>query len=484
MEDFTMFHSQANHCQVSNLNCSKTMDTRCSKISSLFPARKADSPICAQFQSPAATQSVSVKTEKSANSKSGPEPPKAKKIGKKGARKSARKSQQDKFCIPNQGTLDTFFAARNAKTESELQKINLAPKRRVTQYQLKITKVSGFIVKRRDKKAEAESKHKVAGQGVGTDLVKTANCQSQRLGGQVQSPPRNKKSAESAKTGQPVHSKAPQTQGHTSLLSDTAMRVETPLKIPSHPNPFLFNVLPVDQQKLRNIEISEQKRIFTQEISDLSRELSHKFKISRPIGKGSFAVVYSAVDLETSQKVAIKIYKNNCPKIERQTEIIENEIRVLASLKDEKIVRFLEVVRTSSYTVVSLELIQGLTLSTFLSKFPNKRLPESMALQIFKQVVDCISVCHSAKVFHRDIKLSNVMIKKTLDIVLIDFGFAMMSPKKELVSTYCGTLNYISPELLRNRPYRPGPVDVWALGIFLFKLLTGEYPFNGELISP
>ena len=128
-----------------------------------------------------------------------------------------------------------------------------------------------------------------------------------------------------------------------------------------------------------------------------------------------------------------------------------------------------------------MDFIEGITLLTFLSRSANKRIPEILALKIFSQIVDSIAYCHSLKIFHRDVKMSNVMLKKKMEVVLIDFGFSVQNPKNDLVNSFCGTLNYIAPELLKNQSFQPGPADVWALGILLFKLITGEYPFKGKV---
>jgi serine/threonine protein kinase len=93
------------------------------------------------------------------------------------------------------------------------------------------------------------------------------------------------------------------------------------------------------------------------------------------------------------------------------------------------------------------------------------------------KVVEAIRHIHSKGISHRDIKTENVMIGENGIVKLIDFGFATTSIKGE---THCGTPNYMAPELFYKKSiYNPFQVDIWALGILLYYLYEGCYPFRG-----
>lgn len=82
---------------------------------------------------------------------------------------------------------------------------------------------------------------------------------------------------------------------------------------------------------------------------------------------------------------------------------------------------------------------------------------------------------------HRDIKLENVIIKPSnLDLRLIDFGFAVRNDKK--LTIFCGTPSYMAPEIVKKQEYYGKPADVWALGVLLFAMLYGKFPFKGKII--
>ena len=93
-----------------------------------------------------------------------------------------------------------------------------------------------------------------------------------------------------------------------------------------------------------------------------------------------------------------------------------------------------------------------------------------------------VQYLHSKKIVHRDLKLENIMINENLNVKIIDFGFSLFTLKNRKLSLHCGTPSYMAPELVAKEDYLGQPVDIWALGILLFKMLTGAYPFTGTKI--
>ena len=81
---------------------------------------------------------------------------------------------------------------------------------------------------------------------------------------------------------------------------------------------------------------------------------------------------------------------------------------------------------------------------------------------------------------HRDIKLENVMIDAHNNVKIIDFGFSITIPKDKKLSIFCGTPSYMAPEIARRQQYCGRAADVWSLGILLYALLHGRFPFRGE----
>lgn len=86
---------------------------------------------------------------------------------------------------------------------------------------------------------------------------------------------------------------------------------------------------------------------------------------------------------------------------------------------------------------------------------------------------------HTQNIAHRDIKLDNILIEENTNMIkVIDFGFSVICSAQKL-KIFCGTPSYMAPEIVQKREYEGKPVDMWALGVMLFAMLTGTFPFKG-----
>ncbi len=111
---------------------------------------------------------------------------------------------------------------------------------------------------------------------------------------------------------------------------------------------------------------------------------------------------------------------------------------------------------------------------------PNRVIREATARRIFKQVAEGVAYLHSHNIVHRDLKLDNILIEESTRMVkLIDFGFSVVVGNGVKLKVFCGTPSYMAPEIVRKHEYDGKPVDIWALGVLLFVLLTGTFPFRG-----
>jgi len=81
---------------------------------------------------------------------------------------------------------------------------------------------------------------------------------------------------------------------------------------------------------------------------------------------------------------------------------------------------------------------------------------------------------------HRDIKLENILIDKNFDIKIIDFGFGMYNPENKIQNFFCGTPNYMPPEISAKKNYNGQKADMWSLGILFYKMICADFPFKGE----
>jgi len=101
---------------------------------------------------------------------------------------------------------------------------------------------------------------------------------------------------------------------------------------------------------------------------------------------------------------------------------------------------------------------------------------------IFVQICEAINYCHRNRIIHRDLKLENIMFKdeQKKEIKIVDFGLAGSENKINVETTNAGSIRYICPEvIISNQAAYPG-IDIWAIGVILYRLLSGYPPFDGS----
>lgn len=119
-------------------------------------------------------------------------------------------------------------------------------------------------------------------------------------------------------------------------------------------------------------------------------------------------------------------------------------------------------------------------LQDFVKRYKN--VPEKIAIEIFMKVVDVVYNLHKRNIAHRDLRLENIFYNQyNGKIILINFGLARyVINDKTLIYDLRGSSAYISPDILKRRPYNPKPSDCWALGIIFYTILFGKFPFTGD----
>jgi MAP/microtubule affinity-regulating kinase len=142
------------------------------------------------------------------------------------------------------------------------------------------------------------------------------------------------------------------------------------------------------------------------------------------------------------------------------------------------IVRLYDAIETQRQIYLVMEAVEGQSLASIVKVRPMRRYGrERECARVMLQVMSAVGYMHGLEIYHRDIKMENILIEeRTGEVKLIDFGFSCQS--KDKLKIFCGTPNYMSPEIVCKREYFGGPADVWACGIVLYTLLTGSFPFK------
>lgn len=195
------------------------------------------------------------------------------------------------------------------------------------------------------------------------------------------------------------------------------------------------------------------------------------------LGKGAFATVYEAIDSQAGRSVAVKVFDKRMLKDQSKRKEVQNELDLISKLEHPSIIKLIRTVEDSDKVYIVMENWGKDNLDSYIEA---EKLPRSQLFSIFSQLVEAVQYLHAHNVFHRDIKLTNIMIKDG-KICLLDFGLSSNSNyTKEFL--YCGTPVYMAPEMNNRQGYEGAPVDVWCIGVCIFKALTGKYPFGGRRV--
>jgi len=220
------------------------------------------------------------------------------------------------------------------------------------------------------------------------------------------------------------------------------------------------------------------------------------YEILAPLGAGGMGEVYLAKDTRLGREVAIKVLPQTVASDPQRLARFEREAQLLAALNHPNIASIHGVEEAGGVLALVLELVDGPTLEERLRTGP---LPLDDALPIARQIAEAIEAAHESGIVHRDLKPANIKLTADGRVKVLDFGLAKalagdastagdasMSPTLTHAATAAGiilgTAAYMSPEQARGRA-ADKRADVWAFGVVLFEMLSGERLFAGETIS-
>lgn len=137
-----------------------------------------------------------------------------------------------------------------------------------------------------------------------------------------------------------------------------------------------------------------------------------------------------------------------------------------------------DVVRTNYHWYMLFEYVNGGQMLDYI--ISHGKLKEKQARKFSRQIASALDYCHRNSIVHRDLKIENILISKTGDIKIIDFGLSNLFAPRGHLKTFCGSLYFAAPELLQARAYTGPEVDVWSFGIVLYVLVCGKVPFDDQ----
>lgn len=206
--------------------------------------------------------------------------------------------------------------------------------------------------------------------------------------------------------------------------------------------------------------------------------LQDRYEILEKIGSGGMSEVYKAKCHKLNRLVAIKVLKSEFTSDVTFVSKFKMEAQAAAGLSHPNIVNIYDVVDEGDIHFIVMELVEGITLKSYITKKGHLDVKEAIGIAI--QVASGIEAAHEQHIIHRDIKPQNMLISMDGKVKVADFGIARaVSSQTMNAATVVGSVHYISPEQARGG-YSDERSDLYSLGITMFEMVTGHVPFEGD----
>ncbi|WP_176849645.1 serine/threonine-protein kinase [Belnapia rosea] len=212
----------------------------------------------------------------------------------------------------------------------------------------------------------------------------------------------------------------------------------------------------------------------------IPNEIAGKYELRGTLGSGAMGTVYDALDRNIERRVAIKVVKlppAGDPEGEEAHGRFRREAQAAGRLAHPNIVGVYDYGENAESAWIVMELVEGGSLKDRLDR--KERFPVPEIVRIMEEVLAALAYSHGRGVVHRDIKPGNIMLSGDGAVKMADFGIARLeNSSMTQIGTVMGTPSYMAPEQLRGETV-DARADIWAAGVMLYQLLTGEKPFEG-----
>ena len=200
------------------------------------------------------------------------------------------------------------------------------------------------------------------------------------------------------------------------------------------------------------------------------------FEKEREIGKGGFGLVWKVIHKKTQKVYCIKVIQKQGIIEQKMIPQMNREIEIMYILNNPHCLRLKNHFEDDNNFYLVMPLASKGQLYRVLKKF--RKFDERTAAQILRETISALSYLHSFNppIIHRDIKPENLLLNEGGRILLADYGWSNFNMEGDVRKTFCGTPEYIAPEMLLKKGHDTR-VDIWSIGILMFELLSGYSPF-------
>ncbi|WP_321387047.1 Stk1 family PASTA domain-containing Ser/Thr kinase [uncultured Enterococcus sp.] len=212
---------------------------------------------------------------------------------------------------------------------------------------------------------------------------------------------------------------------------------------------------------------------------EIGRKLNGRYQIIGNIGSGGMANVFLARDLILDRDVAVKVLRFDFQNDQAAIRRFQREALAATELVHPNIVSVYDVGEEDGLQYLVMEYVKGMDLKRYIqTHYP---IMYATVVDIMEQILSAVSLAHEHRIIHRDLKPQNILIDENGVVKITDFGIAIALSETSITqtNTMLGSVHYLSPEQARGS-MATNQSDIYAVGVILYEMLTGNVPFDGE----